>query len=148
VLRAVVDDALRGFRAYARKKRELRDVGGVDVDDARRRAGRSLGGECRADGDKEKCCNEKGEGLPHGVFFLSVSCCLLVVRSIGCFGSSTRGPSISILNSAQETLSFGTTSFSQAVHSSIGPPRGIRSEVVGEIGVRREARLARCQKSW
>src|SRR5438552_1828238 len=51
VLRAIVDDALRCFRADARQKRELRDVGGVDVDDAARLRGRRGFGDRRA-GDR------------------------------------------------------------------------------------------------
>ena len=85
MLRAVVYDVVLGFRSDAWKQRELRDVGGVDIDDARWRAGRRLSGKRRADRDEEKCCNEKGEGLSHGVSFLSflfVSCWLLV-GSIG-----------------------------------------------------------------
>src|SRR5438105_10637553 len=60
----VIDDPLCGSSADAGEQRELRDVGGVDVDHAARsRLLRSERGE--ADGGNDNCREKNGEGLPH-----------------------------------------------------------------------------------
>src|SRR6266849_561849 len=147
VLGAVVDDALRGLHPDPREQRELRGVGGVDVDDPGGRAGgrRRLGRKSsRTDGGDEKCCRESGEGLSHGLFLLSF-CWLLCLLSDRLAGSPhedlrSRSSPFHVVALVSHHLLF------EAVHSSIGRPRGTRREVVEGIAVRREAASACCQK--